>query len=438
MKLTYKKINLFKILLYFSFIFLFMSCKPRTGSVVFFHPDGMSLAHWDAIRLIQAGPDGFLAWDKMTNMAVYRTHTKKYLTATSKAGATIHAYGVKVGINSFGMDEGKPILSASGQAFSIMTEAKKKGFSTALCQSGVLVEPGTAVFVSQAESRKHYNKIALQVIESGADLMFGGGEKFLLPKGVKGRFGEGVRQDGKNLIEWAKKQGYRVVYNREEMNLLPKTVDKVLGVFAYENTYNDTTRAEQIKKGLPHYRDTAPSIAEMTEWTLQFLKKKKKRFLLVVEEEGTDNFSNKNNAEGFLTAGRRADQAAAVINKFLDKNPRTLFLTASDSNASGLLVTDGNSSTKRWEAEQILPLRTDKGAVLDGEGIGDTQRPFLTFAGRGERRMPFGIIWPTGRDLSSGMVIKASGLNSERVKGVLDNTDIYRLMYMTLFGKKIN
>ena len=74
----------------------------------------MSLAHWDAIRLAQVGPDGLLEWDKMTNMAVYRGHTKKYLVATSHAGATMHAYGVKVGIHSFGMDNGKPLLSASG------------------------------------------------------------------------------------------------------------------------------------------------------------------------------------------------------------------------------------------------------------------------------------------------------------------------------------
>ena len=427
----------FKSVLYFLFLLFFTSCTSRTGNVIFFHPDGMSLAHWDAVRLVQAGPDGLLAWDKMTNMAVYRGHTKKYLGATSNAGATIHAYGIRVGIHSFGMDNGKPILSASGKSFSIMTEAKKRGFSVALCQSGILVEPGTAVFVAQSENRKNFNEISLQVIKSGADLLFGGGEKFLLPKGVKGYFGEGVREDGKNLIEWAKTQGYHVVYTREEMRLLPKTVDKVLGVFAYENTYNDKSREEQIKEKLPHYLDSAPSIAEMTEWTLQFLKKKKKKFLLVVEEEGTDNFSNKNNAEGFFVAGQRSDQVVAVVNRFLKTNPLTLFLTTSDSNASGLLIADGHPR-KRWRAKQYLPVKTDKGSILDGEGIGDTQKPFLTFADRQGKKMPFGVIWSTGWDLSNGVVVKASGLNSKYVKGVVDNTDIYKLMYLTLFGKKLS
>lgn len=116
-----------KKLIYFLCLCFFISCKPKTGNVVFFHPDGMSLSHWDAVRLAKVGPDGLLEWDKMENMAVYRSHTKKYLGATSNAGATIHAYGVKVGIHSFGMDNGEPVVSASGKPFSIMVEAKRRG-----------------------------------------------------------------------------------------------------------------------------------------------------------------------------------------------------------------------------------------------------------------------------------------------------------------------
>lgn len=422
-----------KYFIYITYLLLFVSCKSsKTGSVIFFHPDGMSLTHWDVVRLSKVGPDGFLEWDKMTDMAVYRSHTKKYLGATSQAGATIHAYGVKVGIHSFGRDNGEPFLSASGKPYSIMTEAKKKGLSVALCQSGVLVEPGTAVFVSQSKDRKDYQKISLQVVQSGADLLFAGGEKFLLPEGVEGRFGKGIRTDGKNLIRWAKENGYKVVYSKEEMNRLSKTVEKVLGVFAYEDTYNDEVYEEQVRKNLPHYIPSAPSIAEMTKWALEFLKKKNKNFLLVVEEEGTDNFSNKNNTEGFLEAGRRADDVIAVVNPYLDKNPNTLFITASDGNASGLLISDGPPK-KRWK--EVMPVKTDKGALVYGQG--HTRKPFLTFPDRKGHKMPFGVIWPTGWDLYSGMVVKASGLHSDTIKGIVDNTDLYKLMYLTLFGKDL-
>ena len=76
--------------------------------------------------------------------------------------------------------------------------------------------------------------------------MLGGGEKYLLPKGVKGRFGGGVRTDSKNLIKQAKEQGYLVIYTLEELKNIPKSAEKVLGVFAYENTYNDKT--EEVLK----------------------------------------------------------------------------------------------------------------------------------------------------------------------------------------------
>jgi len=225
----------------------------------------MSFSHWDAVRLVQVGPDGLLEWDKMTDMAVYRGHTKNYLGATSNAGATIHAYGVKVGIHSFSMDDGVPLLSASGKPFSIMTEAKKKGLSMVLCQSGVLVEPGTAVFVAQSKNRKNFDEISLQAVQSGADLILGEGGNFCFLKECGDILERGVRQDGKNLIEWAENNGYKVIYTKKEMDDLPKTVEKVLGIFAYENTYNDKTEERQTRDQLPHYIDSASSIAEMTD-----------------------------------------------------------------------------------------------------------------------------------------------------------------------------
>jgi len=412
------------------------STKPNTGNVIFFHPDGMSLSHWDAIRLVTKGVEGLLEWDKMPNMAVYRGHTKKYLSATSNAGATIHSYGVKVGIYSFGMDNGEPILSASGKNLSIMEEAKKKGMSIALCQSGVLVEPGTSVFVARSKNRKNAEDISRQVVQSGADIIFGGGEKFLLPEGVKGRFGVGLRKDGNNLITWAKKAGYHIVYTKEEMDKTPKNAKSVLGVFAYDDTYND--EVEDFKNNKPHYIDSAPSISEMVAWTLDFLDKKGKPFLLVAEEEGTDNFSNRGQIEAFLTAGSRADEVVGVVNKYIKNRDDTLFITASDSNASGLLVTDG-APKKRWGI--TLPKKTDKDAYLIGQKSKTDKKkqvPFLTKSVKeSDVVMPFGIIWPTSWDLYSGMLVKASGLNSEHIKGIVDNTDIYKLMHLTLFGKEL-
>ena len=69
---------------------------PPFGSVIFLHPDGTGLMHWSAGRIRWVGPDGFLAWDRLPALALYRSHLRDSLGASSNAGATIHAYGVKV------------------------------------------------------------------------------------------------------------------------------------------------------------------------------------------------------------------------------------------------------------------------------------------------------------------------------------------------------
>ena len=407
---------------------IFSSCthlNQKTGNVIFFHPDGMSLAHWDTIRLITAGPDGLSPWDHLPHMAVYKGHLKTNLTASSPAGATIHAYGLKVGYYSFGNDNGEPLNHPS-----LLEEAKQRGFQTGLCQSGILAEPGTAAFAAKVNSRKDFDSIAEQLIDADIPLLMGGGEKFLLPEGVEGRFGSGGRKDGKNLIQKAKNKGYHVIYTKEELRRIPKNVKKVLGVFAHENTYNDETEEVLREQGLKPYREAAPSIGEMTKYSLEFFQRKNKRFFLVVEEEGTDNFSNKNNAEGFFEAGKRALEGVHILREFLKNRKDTLLIVASDSNAGGLTLVDRFSSTGLFSSEKVIPAYSDNQAPVDRTEQGV---PFLSAPNREGKRLPFALIWPTKTDTGAGILVKSEGLNSHRVKGVLDNTDLYKIMRETLF-----
>jgi alkaline phosphatase len=75
----------------------------KKGSVIFIHPDGTGLATWHALRLLHYGPDGELNWDKLSHIGLYRGHTSDCITTSSNAGATMHAYGVKVPRASYGM-----------------------------------------------------------------------------------------------------------------------------------------------------------------------------------------------------------------------------------------------------------------------------------------------------------------------------------------------
>lgn len=404
--------------------------KPGKGSVIFIHPDGTSVSHWTAGRMSIAGPDGMINWDRLPFMAVYRGHMKTSLAATSHGGATTHAYGVKVDADSYGMDRDRPLTALSGKQESIMQEALKAGLTVGVVNSGNIDEPGTGVFLASVRSRKDGQEIARQVVSSGAHVILSGGEKWLLPKGVKGRHGEGERTDGRNLIAEAQARGYAVVYNRSELGALPKSTRRVLGVFAHHHTFHDQPEEQLGTAGLPLYVQDAPTVGEMTKAALAILSRHGKRFLLVVEEEGSDNFSNVNNAAGALEAMRRADEAYGVARDYLRHNPSALLVTAADSDASGLEVIAFPSDF----AEKPLPLSTRNGAPLDGrEGKGS--RPFISAPDQFGKRMPFGIAWTGFEDGTGGILARAEGMNAQALRsGSCDNSDIYRLMYRTLFG----
>jgi alkaline phosphatase len=407
--------------------------RPQQGSAIFVHPDGAGVAAWEAARVFSVGPDGALNWDRLEHVGIYRGHMKDALGATSHGGATAHAFGRKVASDSYGMDGTEPLTSLSGKPFSILREAREAGLSTALVNSGHIAEPGTGVFAASSTDRQATDTISLQIIESGVELILSGGEVLLLPEGKIGRHGMvGVRKDGRNLIDRARELGYTVVYDRDELMDLPLSTRKVLGVFGGYHTFNDYTEEELREDGLPPYKVSAPSVAEMTQAALRFLEARGRRFLLVVEEEGTDNFSNVNNAIGAMTALTRADEALGVALDFLDRNPSTLLVTTADSDAGGMQVfpiRDPNPNV----AFMTLPPTTRNGAPLDGiDGTGT--EPFMSMPDQFGNRWPFGIAWASFDDNRGGIVARAQGLNAELLPVTVDNTDIYRILYATLFG----
>jgi alkaline phosphatase len=412
--------------------FSYQSAKGvKTGNVIFIHPDGTGLANWNALRVLYYGPDGESNWDKLSNIGLYQGHTKTTLTSSSEAGATTHSYGVKVQLLSYGMDGNKPIKSRSGSDLSIMMEAKSKGINIGIINSGKIVEPGTGVFVASDDSRAHEDVISKKIIESGADLIFSGGEENLLPTGVDGKFGPGKRKDGINVIKLAEQLGYKVIYTREELTAISDDTKKVLGIFARSHTFNDKSEEELIELGLKNYQPEAPTLAEMTDAAIKFLSSKKGNFFLVIEEEGTDNFGNANNANGYFEAIKRADDAIGVTLKFHSKNPNTLIITAADSEAGGMEIY--GFLEKDMMLDQPLPAAAHDGAPIDGVS-GTGTEPFLTAKDKNGNQFQFAVAWSTNDDVYGSVVAKAEGLNSERMKGKIDNTEIYRIMYATLFG----
>lgn len=273
-----------------------------TGNVIFIHPDGTALNHWHAARFYWKGPDGLLAWDKLPEMAVYRGHMADQLTATSNAGATAHAFGVKVqGPDSYGTDRGRAILALSGFPGSILREAASEGHPVGVVNDGdINGEPGTGAFLAETANRNQVNDHALQIVggrpgfdggtsdditdgEPDPVVVLGGGERFFLPKGISQCTaaptldnprldcflhvdpvnGRGpARTDGRNLLQEARQDSWIVIRTRNEFDALwdklrldADYAPKVLGLFAADDIFNDEAEEKLIEKGLVRGRN---------------------------------------------------------------------------------------------------------------------------------------------------------------------------------------
>lgn len=442
-----------------------------TGNVIFIHPDGMGPSHYAAARFASVGTDGRLNWDQMSDAGVYLGHIDDRLVSTSNAGAVVHAYGVKPFAGSYGFDApldegGEEIVSLSGVPDTLMQEAQAAGKAVGIINSGFIAEPGTGVFLADVDNRGETEAITAEILESGAEVILGAGETDYLPVGTVGFFGqEGTREDGRNLIEEAEAMGYTVVFTREELLAVnPEETDRLLGIFGAEDTYNDTfednlraqglvdENGDLIFYGQPDGNNpNPPTVAEMLEVALPILDRDPDGFMLSLEEEATDNFGNNNNAAGVIEAALRADAAIGVALDFVDNvDPNTLILTAADSDAGGLEVDDvpqgrvgevpGNpDATLRVQSELVssgdnadgTPVEVDD---IDGSNNGNFE-PFVTGAPDADGDVfDFGVAWATLSDVNGGIVSKAYGLNAEDLPATADNTDMYRLMYQTLFG----
>lgn len=413
--------------------------KPllQKGNVVFLHPDGTGVGHWNLLRLIIAGPDGVTNWDQMDRLGLYRPHQMNSLVTTSHAGATVHAYGKKVHFDSYGMDKTQPLTAVSGKPMSIMQEAMASNIRVGVVNSGHIAEPGTGVFLASSETRKDRTGIAAKILSSGANLIFSGGEIYTLPKGTIGYHGlEGMREDGRNLLKEAEEAGYTVIFSLEQLLALPSDIDKVIGIFAAKNTYNATTEEKQLAAGLPHYNGNQPRFDQMVEVALRILSNDPDRqFFLVAEEEGTDNFSNSANASGAIEALKRTDAAINKTMQFMAQRKRqdTLLIVAADSDAGhpSVWANDGVPGDV-----DVLPLVSETGAPIDGVS-GPGTAPFIAMPDAQGVRFKFGVAWPLSDDSFGSVVAKSHGFKSELLGVTVDNSDIYKICYEVLFNMKL-
>jgi alkaline phosphatase len=492
------------------------------GSVIFFHPDGTGANHWSAARMYFEGPDSSLNWDMLPFMVLYRGHMLNNLIGTSNGGATTHAFGYRVdGLGSFGKNgdgaAAKFINGLSGYQGSIMREAANAGIPVGVVNDGHIGEPGTGCFLSEVGNRNDWQEITRQMIQGRPGfkdtppwVIMGGGEADTRPAGttlVHRNHNEerkqplnaqlSLRSDNLDLeLDWnnngsgdlsndpMKLDDWVVIKTRAEFEALKtalaknkKYAPRVLGLFAYQDTFNDRNEEDLIARGkvtnypinfvgplkdpnppTPGFRSKAsriilwgdvpgeagynpPTFKEMLEVALTILDRaanqqkdhNKRRFLMVAEQEANDNFGNNDNAIGMLHALRDTDEAIGVAREYVKKNRDTMILTAADSDAGGLQITAPYRNAAVTDAGDIntsnytFGFNSNPAAgspslpnIPDGlEGRGQNApapggtKMFLSEPDMIGQTMEFAISWPGTGDYAGAILSRAAGLNAE-------------------------
>jgi alkaline phosphatase len=453
---------------------------PR--NVIFIHPDGTTQSHFSAVRLLEVGPDGQINWDRLPNVAIYKGQMKDSTTSTSHGGATVHGSGVKVLAESYGCDGN---CTDETIKRTVVEEARDNGYEIGIINSGTITEPGTGAFLAHVTERSDHCGIIQQLIEeSGSRLILGAGEKYYLTPNdtsvhpnPENELMPDRGECDENMIDVAKSLGYTVVYNRTQLeNLDIANVDKVLGIFAYDDTYNDMSENQLFDLGVNVglngslgecddvcrlYEPQAPSFDQMVDFGINFLNTHSDiGFILIAEEEGTDNFGNNNmNAEGMIEAGRRADRAIGAALQFAQQNPSgTLVMTAADSDAGAaaiqspqqylnpeFMATDeyGCFTDPSFPGLDPLVTQPDQNSLVDGvtdfsivkaENNGTSvfcEKPFIAKPDQFGNELMFGMLWlPSGGpDVGGGTITRAFGCNADdSVVGTIDNTEIARII----------
>ncbi len=311
---------------------------PQTGprNVILFVADGCGPASFTLARdfVRYRGGDG-LALDGLLT-GTLRTFSTSSRVTDSAAAATAFACGVKSYNGAIAVDTLRRPLAT------LLEAAEARGMATGLVATSRITHATPAAFAAHVPDRDQEADIAAQMITRGIDVLFGGGRDFFVPEAAGGR-----RSDGRNLLDEAAAEGYRLVDTRAGFDVARQT--PVVGLFAGSHL------AYEID------RDAAqePSLAEMTARAIDLLDDDPEGFFLMVEGSRIDHAGHDNDAAAHLHEVLAFDAAVAAALAFARADGQTLLVSTSDHETGGLSLgrnVDGQA-VYDWQPAVLAPIR---------------------------------------------------------------------------------
>jgi alkaline phosphatase len=301
-------------------------------NIIFFAYDGfnyedLALARYFAAR--QGG--GPLELERIMAAGATGSMTSHSLTSVvtdSAAASTAWSTGRKVVNGALSMyPDGRELRT-------ILELAREAGKATGLITTTRLTHATPAAWASTVPVREMEDEVAEQYLALGVDVLLGGGRR---------HFAATDREDGRDLEAEFRARGYQVIGTPEELRTLRG--ERVLGAFTDDHLPFEIDRRFQ---GV-----AAPSLEDITRSGLAVLEGYPNGFVAQIEAGRIDHGNHDNDPGGAVWDVLAGDRALAVAREFVDRNPDTLLLIASDHATGGQAVygfgTRYNGSTAALE-----------------------------------------------------------------------------------------
>ena len=461
---------------------VYASGPRKVKNVILFIGDGMTIANRTAARVLSKGISegkyqGKLAFDDMPSTAMIGTSGSDSLITDSANSMSAYTTGHKTAVNAMGLYVSRASDNLSHPKVETIAELIKRNtkMSVGIVSDAELEDatPGAVVAHTRRRADKQY--IADQLLASGADVILGGGSAYFYPQSTKGS----KRKDEQNLVDGFKEKGYQLAFTKQQLltESSSKNTKKLFGVFHPDNMDGSLDRL-YLKKNTVEQYPNQPDLTEMTQSAIDVLSRNPNGFFLMVEAALIDKFNHPLDWERAAFDTIMLSNAVQIAKDFAKIHPDTLIIVTPDHTHSGSIsgvVHDEKPGPLREKVGVYAdagypnyPQADPKGypnkidvskrlayfygsypdhfetmhPKLDGTfvpAIKDETGKYVAnpkYIQLQEDAIHVGGNLPTNQEsgvhAADDAVLNAQGPGSEKFKGFMDNTEVFRVMVESL------
>jgi alkaline phosphatase len=243
------------------------------------------------------------------------------IVTDSAASATAFGTGIKTyngAISVTNEEVAKPVAS-------VITAAQEIGKATGIISTARITHATPAAYATNVRQRGMENAIASQYLESGVDVLLGGGERHFVASEEESTYGKTKRTDNNDLVSQFKDAGYGVVYNKEQ--LLNASEKKLLGFF------DDSHVAYNLDRG-----SETPNLSDQLSKAIEVLESDEDGFVIMLEGGRIDHAGHANDLHSIALETIEFDQAVKTALDYAKLHPETSVMVTADHETGGLTI----------------------------------------------------------------------------------------------------